>query len=454
MSDIAAIGPDAVKQPDLFRLGVSLGLANLAHIAIGVTDVAMIGRLGAPELAAATLANAIYLTVSFAGIAFAIGVAPLVSRYLGAGDTAAAANALGATGLALLIGMVPGTAFIASMEALLTLAGQDAELARYAGSYADWLAVALPFTFVYGLLWCVASSNGRGRAVLILSVAAVGVNFIGNYLFMYGAFGIAGFGLPGAGMSTALTGLLNALALGLWLWRGRVFDRLWQAWRGNAAVMTQMRAVLRYAVPFALLDGATMAFFAVVAFLVGYLGPVSLAAHSIVLQLSEIGIGFTLGFSEAAAVTVAYQDGQGNLAARRIAVRNAVAVGAGCMIAYALIMSAARVQLVPLFIGPEVPLAAETIALAVPLVLSAALCLGVDSGRIVLTGVLQGLDDPKAPAVISTLCFCVIGIPGAALLAFPAGLGVTGAWLGMCAGMGTSSLILAFRAHRRMQQRP
>ncbi len=438
------------KPPDLFRLGISLGLANLAHIAIGVTDVAMIGRLGAPELAAATLASAIYLMVSFAGIGFGIGVAPLVSRYLGAGEVASAGNALAAAVCALGIALLPCIAFIASMEPLLTLAGQDRLLASLAGVYAEWLAMALPFSFIHGLLWCVASANGHGRAVLVMSASAVVVNAAGNYVFMFGALGVPAFGLPGAGISTCLTGALNALALGLWLWRAGVFDDLWRAWRRDMAVLRQMRAVLRYAVPFAALEAATMGFFAVIAFIVGYLGPVDLAAHSIVLQLSEIGIGMALGFSEAAAVTVAYHDGRGSLVDRGIAVRNAIVTGAGCIILYALFMAVARAHLVPLFISPDVPLADVTINLAVPLTLFAALSLGVDSGRIVLTGVLQGLDDPSAPAILSTLCFCLIGIPAAAYLAFPGGFGVTGVWLGMCGGMGAASVILGVRVWRRM----
>ena len=444
-ADHTATGP-----PDLVRLGISLGLANLAHIAIGVTDVAMIGRLGAPELAAATLASSIYLMLSFAGIGFAIGVGPLLSRYLGAGDTASAANALAASAFSLCLTMVPCIALVAAMEPVLLAVGQDALLSAMAGAYAQWLALALPFTFVHGWLWSIASAHGHGRAVLAMSVSAVVVNFAGNYLLMFGAMGIPAFGLPGAGMSTAFTGLLTALALGLWLWRISVFDALWRAWRGNLAVWRQIKPVLRYAVPFAVLEAATMAFFAIVAILVGYLGPVPLAAHSIVLQLSEIGIALALGFSEAAAISVAFNDGRDHGAARGRAIRNAVVIGGGGMVIFAVAIALGRNGLVPLFIGPDVSLADETIALAAPLILLGSLLLIVDCGRIVLTGVLQGLDDPRAPAVISILCFAVLGIPAAALLAFAADLGVQGIWLGMAFGMGMSSVILTVRVRRKL----
>lgn len=453
MSDRGVAGTateTAAKQPDLFRLGLSLGLANLAHIAIGVTDVAMIGRLGTAELAAATLASSIYLMVSFAGIGFAIGVAPLVSRHIGSGDLSSAANALAASICALCLAMVPCIGLIAAIEPLLILAGQDRLLSALAGSYAQWLAVALPFTFVHGWFWSIASTNGRGRAVLVMSTVAVAVNFLGNYVFMFGALGLPAFGLPGAGISTWLTGMLTASALGFWLWGTHVFDALWLAWRRHRSVLRQLRPVLRYAVPFALLEAATMAFFAAIAILVGYLGPVSLAAHSIVLQLSEIGIALALGFSEAAAVTVAFNDGRNHGPTRVRAIRNAIAVGAGGMILYAIFVGMARPYLVPLFISADVPLAVETIALALPLMLFGSLLLIVDSGRIVLSGVLQGLDDPRAPAINSVLCLFLLGVPASAILAFVADFGVQGVWLGMAVGMGTSSVALGIRVWRKL----
>ena len=56
----------------------------------------------------------------------------------------------------------------------------------------------------------------------------------------------------------------------------------------------------------------------------------------------------------------------------------------------------------------------------------------------------------RAPAVTSILCFALLGIPAAALLAFPAGLGVQGIWLGMAFGMGMSSVILTVRVRRKL----
>ena len=157
-----------------------------------------------------------------------------------------------------------------------------------------------------------------------------------------------------------------------------------------------------------------------------------------------------MGFSEAAAITVAYCDGRKQDGMRGRAIRRAIAVGSGGMVVFAIAVAIGRAFLVPLFIGPDVPLADETISLAVPLMLMGSFLLIVDSGRIVLTGVLQGLDDPRAPALVSILCFTVLAIPAAVFLGFGMDLGVQGIWLGMAVGMGASSVVLAVRVRRRL----
>jgi MatE len=81
-------------------LAAPLAAANLAQIAMGVTDSVMVGRLGTLPLAAAGLGGMLYFSggVMLQGILTA--VAPLAAQALGAGDRAAAGRMAGA-GLAL-----------------------------------------------------------------------------------------------------------------------------------------------------------------------------------------------------------------------------------------------------------------------------------------------------------------------------------------------------------------
>src|ERR1700755_1544517 len=77
-------------------LAAPLAAANLAQMAMGVTNTVMVGRLGAMPLAAAGLGGMLFFTIGvmLQGVLFA--VAPLAAHALGAGDRRAAGRIAGA----------------------------------------------------------------------------------------------------------------------------------------------------------------------------------------------------------------------------------------------------------------------------------------------------------------------------------------------------------------------
>jgi MATE family multidrug resistance protein len=77
-------------------LAAPLAAANLAQMAMAVTNTVMVGRLGPMPLAAAGLGGMIFFTIGvmLQGILFA--VAPLAAHALGAGDRRAAGRIAGA----------------------------------------------------------------------------------------------------------------------------------------------------------------------------------------------------------------------------------------------------------------------------------------------------------------------------------------------------------------------
>ncbi len=66
-----------------FHLGVPFVGAQLAQLAINTTDVLMVGKLGATELAAIILATQMYFTVYIFGSGFANAVVPMAAQAVG-----------------------------------------------------------------------------------------------------------------------------------------------------------------------------------------------------------------------------------------------------------------------------------------------------------------------------------------------------------------------------------
>ncbi|MGL4406292.1 MAG: MATE family efflux transporter, partial [Notoacmeibacter sp.] len=74
---------------ELYRLGLPLVGAQMAQMAIHATDIAMVGRIGAPELAATALATNYFFLVYMFGSGFLMALSPIVAQAFGRDDARA-----------------------------------------------------------------------------------------------------------------------------------------------------------------------------------------------------------------------------------------------------------------------------------------------------------------------------------------------------------------------------
>src|SRR5213593_5297828 len=114
----------AIELAETLKLAVPIALTQLGQIAMMTTDIAMIGRLGAEAVAAASLASTVYFVSFTFGMGLVSAVAPLATQAFGARDPRMVRRAL-RVGLwvALLIAL-PVMAFPLRGEQILLALGQ------------------------------------------------------------------------------------------------------------------------------------------------------------------------------------------------------------------------------------------------------------------------------------------------------------------------------------------
>jgi MATE family multidrug resistance protein len=62
-------------------------------------------------------------------------------------------------------------------------------------------------------------------------------------------------------------------------------------------------------------------------------------------------------------------------------------------------------------------------------------------------GALRGLNDTRVPMAVAALSFWGVGFVSCVWLAFPAGLGAIGVWIGLSLGTGVFAALLVWRFH-------
>jgi multidrug resistance protein, MATE family len=180
-------------------------------------------------------------------------------------------------------------------------------------------------------------------------------------------------------------------------------------------------------------------------FLMGLIGPASLAAHSIAIQLASLTFMVPLGIGQAATVRVGRALGRRDREAIHRAGWTALGLATVFMAAMALTMVAAPRLLIAAFLNTNEPSNAVVVGHAVSFLMFAAAFQIADGAQTVGAGILRGLHDTRMPMLFALLGYWAIGLPLSASLAFAIGLAGIGIWIGLATGL----VIVAFLMIRR-----
>lgn len=195
---------------EIVRLAVPAFLALVAEPVFLLSDAAIVGHLGTPQLAGLGIAAVVLQTVVGLCVFLAYGTTASVARALGAGDRRRAL-ALGVDGLWLgvLIGVVATVAGVALTGPVVAAFGADPAVADHATTY-----LRIAFLGVGPLLLMLAATGVlRGlqdtRTPLVVAVAGNLLNIALNVVLVYGV----GLGIAGSALGSVLAQVASAAAL-------------------------------------------------------------------------------------------------------------------------------------------------------------------------------------------------------------------------------------------------
>lgn len=432
---------------ETLRLAGPLAVAQLAQMAMGLTDTVMLGALGGDALAAGGLGMMLYISVTILLQGMLTSVSIVVAQARGAGDDGAVAPAYWAgLGMSLLLS-VPAWAVFSLSGPLLRAAGQPAGLVRDTAAYMDVLRWAAPGTMVgIGLMRAYLPAIGQGAVLLWVALAAAVANGVLCWGLIHGAWGLPAMGMAGSAMATVLvmTGMAGVLLA--WL-HGRPALRRFAAWRRPEAALLRRMAGLGLPVTgtFAVETGLFLA----ISLLIGQLGAAPLAAHQIALSIASVSFMIPLAIGQAANVRVGNRVGAGDAAGARRAGLVAIGLGAAAEAAAVAVLFLAPGTLAGLYIDPALPANAEALATAMTLIGIAAAFQVADGMQAVAAGALRGLGDTRVPFGLAAVGYWGLGFPLAWWLTGPMGAGPAGAWWGLAASLLAVAVALTLRFLRQ-----
>jgi MATE family multidrug resistance protein len=421
-------------------------LANLTQQAIQATDVLLMGRLGATQLAAATLALNLTFTFNIFLLGLITASSPMMATALGQRFNAVRdVRRTFRAGLWLIaIAMPPYWLILWHVGDIMRAFGQSAELASQGQTFlraymwctAPWLLFQLLRSFVAAL--------ERPRVVLWLSLGGIGLNALLSWAMIFGHFGLPALGLRGGGLGSSLTWLIMCgalIAVVAFERRFRRFHVFGNWWRFDRQ---RTMAMVRLGWPIGLTMALEMGVFALAAYFMGWIGAPAVAAHAIALQIAAITFMVPLGLGQAATVRVGLAFGRRDEVSVARAGWTAWVMGVGFMAAMALVMWIIPRQLVTLFLA-DVPANAVVVGLAVSFLQVAAAFQLVDGAQVIGAGMLRGLHDTRWPLIFALLGYWGVGLGIGAWLAFAADWKGVGIWVGLASGLAAVAVLMLAR---------
>lgn len=452
VSDMEASAEYVEDRPWLSELRATLALAwplilsNVTQQVIQATDVLLIGRLGATQLAAATLALNLTWTFSIFLLGLITASSPMMATALGRRSNAVRdVRRTFRSGLWLISLVLPlYWLLLWNVGALMQAFGEPAVLASQGQSFMRaYMWLAAPW-LVFQLLRNFVAALERPRIVLWLSLSGIIINALVSWTLIFGHFGLPAFGLVGAGLGSLITWSLLCIALFAFISIDRQFRRfhLFGHWWRFDRQRTMAMVKLGWPI------GATMSLeigvFALAAYFIGWTGASALAAHAIALQLAAMTFMVPLGLGQAATVRVGLALGRRAEAEIARAGWTAWVMGVAFMGAMALVMWSVPRTLVTLFLR-DVPANGPVITLAVSFLRVAAAFQLVDGAQVISAGMLRGLHDTRWPLLFALVGYWVVGLGIGSWLAFAQDWKGVGIWVGLASGLAAVAACMLLR---------
>ena len=424
---------------EVLNLAIPIVLTQLSATAMGVVDSAMVGRLGATQLAAVGF-GAIWVWTFFS---LFFGTASAVQTFVSQADGAGQARRCGAWAWQGLYAVVPATALAALLVypwigSLVALLGPSLALQEGAGSY---VAARLPGEVGFAVVMVYTSffrGTGDTRTPLYVTLFANAVNAVLDYGLIFGRLGLPDWGVAGAGVATAIANWLGAFVLVV-AFRRRTLRARYDT-RAVAPVGDEIRRFLRTGMPIGGQWSIEMTSFAVFTTLIARMGDASMAASQAFVMLLSLSFMQAIGVSIAASTLVGRYVGAGDREAVKRSFGSALTLGVGVATLVAALFIALPGPLLRIFSDDP-----AVVALGGSLLLPGALFQLFDAIAIITEGALRGAGDTRWPFFVQTALGWGFFLPLAYTLGVVLDGGLGGAWTGGLISIALTALVLVRR---------
>ncbi|MGL5978719.1 MAG: MATE family efflux transporter [Erysipelotrichaceae bacterium] len=411
------------KNKTLFQLAWPLFFEIAFMMMFGVVDTMMLSRYSDFAVAAVGISNNVLnFVVVFLNVVVA-GVAVVIAQNLGANKEEKAKEiSNNAVLLNVAIGMLISLVLTLFHVFILNMMNTPAELFADARAYIIILGSTIFINSLIGVSGAILRAYGHTKVVMKISIFSNIINIIGNYILIFGAFGLPSLGVSGAAISTLLSRVV-LLVVAFAILHKTCGIHLFHSLKIKPN-KENTRAIFKIGLPRALENFSYNFAQLIITSFVALIGAEMLTARVYINNITMFSYLVTLAIGQAAQIKIGYLVGENNMKeAHKQGVRAGIAGAISSLFVITLI-----------YLNYEVILSlltdnANIIAMAKPILF---VCIFLELGRsanIIIISILTGAGDATFPVVMAIISMWGLAVCLSYVLGIHMGYGLLGIFI-------------------------
>jgi MATE family multidrug resistance protein len=422
------------------QLAIPIVIAQAGMQLTHVVDNMMVGQVSSLHLAAAALANYIYLVPMLFGVGFVLAITPLSGNAYGSDNLDECKNLFSNSFYSLFIFSILLTTLIYFLGYFIPIIDPDSTKTALSQSYYNYLAISTFFIMGMGIFRSYFDSFGFTIYGMIAMILGNIVNVFFNWVFIYGNLGFPAMELDGAGLGTLISRIcafIFIILIGIFNKKLKPFLEFPRLKRISKA---KIKEIFKIGFNIGVQSSVEISSFTLVIIFAGWLGTTDIAAYQIAISITGIAYLSAIGIASASTILISKYNGEKNVGNIIDGSFSATMLTSLFMGICSIILILTRSILPPLFVNE-----AEVIEIAATLIFVMALVQIPDGLSVTFMGILRGLLDTKVPMFITAAVFWGFMVPLSYLLAFVFDFRIYGIIAAVASSIVIGSLIMYFR---------
>jgi len=423
----------------LFALTWPIFIEQMLHMLMGNADTLMLSQYSDNSVAAVGVSNQIlFLLIVMFGF-IATGTTILITQYLGANNVKDAKEvSIVSISANLIISLILSVAIVIASEEILRLMNLPEELLPEAKAY---LQIVGGFSFVQALIMTVSAilkSYGYTKDTMFLTIGMNLLNVIGNFVLIFGAFGIPALGVQGAAISTVVSRII-ALFIIFYMLKKRLYFTI-KLKDLIHIPMHHLKNLLGIGVPTA---GEQLSYNTsqmAITFFITMIGTEALTTRVYTQNLMMFMMLFSIAISQGTQILIGYLIGAKEYESAYKRCLKSLYSGITISILMAVIFSIFSKPLLGIFTSNERILEVGGLLVLLTIILEPG-----RSFNMVIIGSLRAAGDIKFPTYVGILSMWGIAVPVAYILGIHFDLGLVGVWIAFIADEWFRGIIMLYR---------